>query len=79
MLIGRLAVDQHYAGEGLGRFPVQDAFQHIVQTAGVIGMRAVMVQAKNSAAADFYKRLGFQASDSNPMLFFSCQGHTEVA
>jgi GNAT superfamily N-acetyltransferase len=70
VLLGRLAVDQHYAGEGLGRFLVQDAFQHIVQTAGVIGTRAVMVQAKNSAAADFYKRLGFQASDSNWMLFF---------
>ena len=70
MLIGRLAVDQHYTGQGLGRFLVQDAFQHIVQTAGVIGTWAMMVQAKNLAAADFYKRLGFQASDSNPMLFF---------
>jgi GNAT superfamily N-acetyltransferase len=70
VLIGRLAVDQHYAGQGLGRFLVKDAFQYIVQTAGVIGTRAVMVQAKNSAAADFYKPVGFQVSDSNPMLFF---------
>lgn len=70
VLIGRLAVDQHYDGQGLGRFLVQDAFQHIVQTTGVIGTWAVMVQAKNSAAADFYKLLGFRASDSNPMLFF---------
>ncbi len=70
VLIGRLAVDQRYAGQGIGRFLVQDAFQHIVETADKIGTRAVMVQAKNSAAADFYKRLGFQASDSNPMLFF---------
>jgi GNAT superfamily N-acetyltransferase len=70
VLIGRLAVDQRYAGQGFGLFLMRDAFQRIVQTADVIGTRAVMVQAKNSAAADFYRRLGFQASDSNPMLFF---------
>jgi GNAT superfamily N-acetyltransferase len=70
VLIGRLGVDRRYANQGIGRFLIQDAFQHIIQTADIIGTRAVMVQAKNPEAAEFYRRLGFQASDTDPMLFF---------
>ncbi len=70
VLIGRLAVDLRYAGQGLGRFLIQDAFKHILETAQIIGTRAVIVQAKTPEAADFYTKLGFQASEDNPMLFF---------
>jgi len=70
VLIGRLAVDQKYINQGIGRFLMQDAFQRIIRTANDIGTRAVMVQAKTRAAVAFYQRLGFQASTTNPMLFF---------
>ena len=70
VLIGRLAVDRRYASQGIGRFVVRDAFQHIVETADIIGTRAVMVQAKTPEAAEFYRRLGFQSTSSAPMLFF---------
>ena len=70
VLIGRLAVDRRCANQGIGRFLVRDSFQHIVETAEIIGTRAVMVQAKTPEAAEFYRRLGFQSTSSEPMLFF---------
>jgi len=70
VLIGRLAVDRRYANQGLGRLLVRDSFKHVVETADIIGTRAVMVQAKTPEAAEFYAKLGFQNSRSDPMLFF---------
>lgn len=70
VLIGRLAVDRHYAGRGLGRFLMRDAYHRIVQTADTIGTRAIIVQAKTADAAEFYRRLGFEPSRTNSMLFF---------
>jgi len=70
VLVGRLAIDRRYANRGLGRFLMQDAFNHILETGETIGIRAVMVRAKTPEAAEFYRKLGFEASDSDPMLFF---------
>jgi GNAT superfamily N-acetyltransferase len=70
VLIGRLAVDGLYRGLGLGRFLIQDAFVRILETAEKIGIRAAMVQAKDNAAAEFYRNLGFVASINDPSLFF---------
>jgi GNAT superfamily N-acetyltransferase len=70
VLIGRLAVDARYRGLGLGRFLIRDAFVRILETAEKIGIRAVMVQAKDAAAAEFYRTLGLVASKSDPSLFF---------
>src|SRR2546421_10088341 len=41
VLVGRLAVDLRYANQGVGRFLMQDAFQHILETADIVGTRAV--------------------------------------
>lgn len=70
VLIGRLAVDRRYRGHGLGRFLVRDAIMRTVEAADRIAVRAIMVQAKNSEAAAFYERLGFVASEGDPLLFF---------
>jgi GNAT superfamily N-acetyltransferase len=70
VLIGRLAVDRRYANQGLGRFLMQDAFRHILETSEIVGTRAAMVRAKTPEAAEFYSRLGFQSSRTDPMLFF---------
>jgi len=69
-LIGRFAVDRRAQGSGLGRFLIRDAFARVLDTADMIGIRAVMVRAKDASAAAFYARLGFQVSISDPMLFF---------
>jgi GNAT superfamily N-acetyltransferase len=69
-LVGRLAIDRRYSNRGLGRFIVRDAFEHILESVEIVGTRAVVVQAKTPEVADFYRKLGFQASASDPMLLF---------
>ena len=46
-VIGRLAVDRGYAGRGLGADLLADALRRIAGAAGVIGIAAVLVQAKD--------------------------------
>jgi GNAT superfamily N-acetyltransferase len=62
IILGRLAVDLGCQGCGLGRSLLQDALLRSEQAAEVIGVRAVMVQAINQKAAEFYLRFGFTPS-----------------
>lgn len=55
-VIGRLAVDRAYAGRGLGADLLADALHRIAGAAGVIGIAAVLVQAKDEAAKAWYLR-----------------------
>lgn len=55
-VIGRLAVDRDYAGRGLGADLLADALRRIAGAAGVIGIAAVLVQAKDAAARAWYLR-----------------------
>jgi GNAT superfamily N-acetyltransferase len=69
-LIGRLGVDQGYRGRQLGRFLVLEAFRRVFEVADTMGVRAVIVVAKDDNAAAFYKKLGFEVSVDDPRLFF---------
>jgi GNAT superfamily N-acetyltransferase len=53
-IVGRLAVDQRYAGKGLGADMLSDALRRIAVASQSIGIGAVMVQAKDDAAKRFY-------------------------
>ena len=53
-ILGRLAVDRAYAGQGLGAELLADALRRIAAAAQSIGIAAVMVQAKDDAARRFY-------------------------
>jgi GNAT superfamily N-acetyltransferase len=53
-VIGRLAVDIDYAGKGLGKGLLLDAFRRIATVSQTIGVSAVLVQAKNENAKTFY-------------------------
>jgi hypothetical protein len=55
-LLGRLAVDQGWAGKGLGADLLHDAFKRIVQGSQVFGVRAVLVHAIDDEARDFYMK-----------------------
>jgi GNAT superfamily N-acetyltransferase len=70
IVLGRLAVDLSAQGCGLGRALLQDALLRAEQAAEVIGVRAVMVQAINQRARDFYLRFGFTptAADDKRLL-----------
>jgi len=53
-VIGRLAVDRGYGGQGLGASLLADALRRIAGAAESIGIAAVLVQAKDEAARAFY-------------------------
>ncbi|MFT3987441.1 GNAT family N-acetyltransferase [Aestuariivirga sp.] len=55
-VIGRLAVDRQYAGQGLGADLLSDALRRIAIASQSIGIGAVLVHAKNDAAKRFYLR-----------------------
>ncbi|WP_374414170.1 GNAT family N-acetyltransferase [Novosphingobium colocasiae] len=53
-IIGRLAVDLHHTGSGLGADILADALRRIAAASQTIGISAVMVQAKDERARRFY-------------------------
>lgn len=55
-VIGRLAVDRSCAGKGLGADILADALRRIAVAAQSIGIAAVLVQAKDEAAKEFFLR-----------------------
>jgi GNAT superfamily N-acetyltransferase len=70
MLLGRLAVDMCVQGKGIGKALVRDAILRTLQAAEIAGIRALLVNAVNRRAADFYQACGFAAShiDSSILL-----------
>lgn len=62
LLLGRLAVDQRYQGRGLGAALLKHFLQKALEVAELVGVRLVLVHAKDEAAAAFYRAYGFEAS-----------------
>jgi len=58
VVLSRLAVDRHYQGAGLGSGLVADAVRRAAQAAGIVGIRAMVVDSLG-AAEGFYSHLGF--------------------
>ncbi len=67
VVLGRLAVDLSYQGNGLGRALVRDAGLRIIQAADSIGIRGMIVHALSVEAKTFYERIGFTVSPLDPM------------
>jgi len=67
-LIGRLAVDQNFRGQGIGSMMVIDAARRASVADSAIF--ALIVDAKDDQAAGFYRHLGFQPFNSRPMSLF---------
>jgi GNAT superfamily N-acetyltransferase len=59
-LIGRLAVDRRFHKRNFGKYLLFNALDRIVALAQQIALFAVVVDAKDNAAAGFYMRYGFQ-------------------
>ncbi len=58
--IGRLAVDNSTKGQGLGRELLFHAIDKVEQLSIEIGIRSIVVDAKNPNAEAFYLKYGFQ-------------------
>lgn len=67
VLLGRLAVDRAQQGRGLGKLLLRDAILRFLQAAEIIGARALLVQAKQAKAADFYAGFGFERLPLNSL------------
>ena len=67
LLLTRLAVDRSEQGKGLGRALLKDALRRMARAAEIVGARAVLVHAIDSAAARFYQRFDFEPSPVNDL------------
>lgn len=66
-ILGRLAVDRTYHGQGIGRALFRDSALRVMQAADAIGIRGVLVHAISEEAKAFYLALGFSESPLEPM------------
>ncbi|MBR2656891.1 MAG: GNAT family N-acetyltransferase [Loktanella sp.] len=74
ILLGQLATDAGWAGMGIGTGLVKHALQRCVQAASLIGGRALLVNAVDSEAAEFWKRRGFEVSRADPLVLLRSIG-----
>jgi GNAT superfamily N-acetyltransferase len=70
VLLGRLAVDKSHQGKGLGAILLADALQRIAQASQVMAVYAVVVDALNERAAEFYRQFGFIALPGQQLKLF---------
>ncbi|MDR1790893.1 MAG: GNAT family N-acetyltransferase [Propionibacteriaceae bacterium] len=70
VLLGRLAVDLRFQGQGLGADLLFDAICRAKQVAALIGSRALIVEALTDAAAEFYLHHDFVPFPSDPSRLF---------
>jgi GNAT superfamily N-acetyltransferase len=66
-VLGRLAVDQTYHGQGIGRALFRDSALRVMQAAEAIGIRGMVVHAISEEAKAFYVALGLSESPLEPM------------
>lgn len=62
LILGRLAVDAQYQRRGLGPMLILHAIDRTHELAEGVGIRALVVNAKDEQAAHFYKRFAFVES-----------------
>jgi predicted GNAT family N-acyltransferase len=69
-LLGRLAVDQRLKGQGMGEFLLLNALHRSLTASAGIAAMAVVVDAKDEAAAAFYAHFGFIPLNAQMDRFF---------
>lgn len=69
-LLGRLAVDKNHRGKGLGEYLLMDALHRSLKQVDMIGSVAVVVEAKDEDAVQFYKSYEFMPYADRPDRLF---------
>lgn len=70
LVIARLAVDGQHKGLGLGFSLLMDCLRRCSHISDNTGVRAVMVEALNDDARNFYLKFGFESSPTNQNRLF---------
>lgn len=68
--MGRLAVDIATKGQGLGKLLMVDAMKRVQTASELIGVYALLVDAKDDSAKNFYLKYGFIPLIDEPMTLF---------
>ncbi|HZX91009.1 MAG TPA: GNAT family N-acetyltransferase, partial [Rudaea sp.] len=66
-VLGRLAVDRNYAGQGIGSAMLKDAVLRTIRVANDMGTRALLCHAIDDGAKAFYLHHGFLESPTDPL------------
>lgn len=77
LLLGQLATDTGWSGQGIGTGLLKHALQRCVQASRLIGGRALMVNAVDEEAARFWERRGFMPSRDDPLVLL--RGISDIA
>ena len=70
LLLGQLATDERWTGQGIGIGLLKHALERCVAAAALIGGRALVVNAIDDEAALFWRKRGFIPSRDDPMTMF---------
>ena len=70
LILARLAVDKTHQGKHLGRALLKDALLRTLQVADIVGIRALIVHAKNDDARKWYTKWEFEPSPTDPFHLF---------
>ncbi|GAP97192.1 acetyltransferase [Leptolyngbya sp. NIES-2104] len=69
-LLGRLAVDQTQKGKGYGELMLVDALRKSLEASTQIASLAVIAEALDENAVNFYLKYGFQTFQQDPMKLY---------
>jgi predicted GNAT family N-acyltransferase len=69
-LLGRLAVDQNQKGQRLGELLLIDALKRSLNVSKQVASLAVIAEAIDQNAVNFYTKYGFQPFQENPMKLY---------
>ena len=67
LLLGRLAVDRRHTGRGLAAALLKHFMTKALEVSRAVGIRIVLVHAKDGGAVAFYARYGFVPSPVDPL------------
>jgi GNAT superfamily N-acetyltransferase len=79
ILLGQLAIDVSHAGRGIGTALLRHALERSVEAARLIGGRALLVNAVDEDAAEFWRRRGFVGRLDDPMGFLLSMSDVEAS
>jgi GNAT superfamily N-acetyltransferase len=72
-LLGRLAIDQRFQGQGIGKLLLIDALYRSFEISKTIGSFAVVVDPLDSEAENYYARYGFIRLPDSGKMFIAMQ------
>lgn len=68
--LARLAVDRREQGKGLGAVLLQDAVKRCLDLRSELGLRVLIVDAKDERVAHFYRAFGFTATADTALTLY---------